>query len=120
MNTYIHKTNQRLRVRSDFIKTHPKTVQNLLSQFEDIDAIHKVTHKKHAGSVAICFDCKELDCESLIEILDSHGWLKSSEKPSFIENAAVSGTKTLAKSLAGIALSRLIGPSVSRAILNFA
>ncbi|WP_240432768.1 MULTISPECIES: HMA2 domain-containing protein [Vibrio] len=120
MNTYIHKTNQRVRVRSDYIRNHPKTVMNLLEQLEEIDAINKITYRKHAGSVAIHFDDKELDCESLIEILESHNWMQSTHKPSFIENAAISGTKTLAKSIAGIALSRLVGPSISRAILNFA
>ncbi|CAM4220709.1 HMA2 domain-containing protein [Vibrio neonatus] len=120
MNTYIHKTNQRVRVRSDYIRNHPKTVMSLLEQLEEIDAINKITYRKHAGSVAIHFDDKELDCESLIEILESHNWMQSTQKPSFIENAAISGTKTLAKSIAGIALSRLVGPSISRAILNFA
>ncbi len=93
---------------------------SLLEQLEEIDAINKITYRKHAGSVAIHFDDKELDCESLIEILESHNWMQSTQKPSFIENAAISGTKTLAKSIAGIALSRLVGPSISRAILNFA
>ncbi|WP_235868465.1 HMA2 domain-containing protein [Vibrio ezurae] len=120
MNTYIHKTNQRVRVRSDYIKNNPKTVIELIEQLKEIDSIQKVTYKKHAGSVAIHFDDKELDCESLIEILESHHWMQSTEKPSLIENAAITGTKTLAKSIAGIALSRLVGPSLSRAILNFA
>lgn len=119
MNTYIHKTSQRLRVRSDYIKNHPKEVAELLTQLESIDAIKNIKYKKHAGSVAICFDDKELDCESLLEILESHHWTLHSEKPSFVENAMVTGTKTLAKSVAGIALSRLVGPSISRAIMSF-
>ncbi|NOH30961.1 MULTISPECIES: HMA2 domain-containing protein [Vibrio] len=120
MNTYIHKTNQRLRVRSDFIKDHPKQVEELIKQLSDIDAIYQLKHQKHAGSVAICFDPKELDCESLLEIVESHGWTKSSDKPSFIEKAMVSGTKTFVKGMTGVALSRLVGPSVSRVIMNLA
>ncbi|MGL6313897.1 HMA2 domain-containing protein [Vibrio sp. WXL103] len=120
MNTYIHKTNQRLRVRSDYIKQHPAAVSELITQLNDIDAIHSIKHQKHAGSVAVCFDPTELDCESLLEIMQSHGWTNSYDKPSFVEQAVVSGTKTLVKGITGMALTRLLGPSVSRVIMNLA
>ncbi|GAB2645458.1 HMA2 domain-containing protein [Vibrio panuliri] len=118
MNTYIHKTNQRVRVRSDYIKEHKNDVIALISQLEQIDAIVAVKHKHHAGSVAITFDPNELDADSVLEILESHGWLRSNPKPSFVENAVISGTKTFAKGMAGMALSRLVGPSVSRVIMS--
>ncbi|CAK6714866.1 conserved hypothetical protein [Vibrio harveyi] len=120
MNTYIHKTNHRLRVRSDYIKDHPKEVEELICQLEGIDAVREVKHKKYAGSVAISFDSRELDCDSLMEILESHHWTLSSEKPSFVEKAMVSGTKSLVKGLTGVALTRIVGPSVSRVIMNLA
>lgn len=120
MNTYIHKTNQRLRVRSDFIKDNPDSVKTLISQLEEIDAITQIRHKKYAGSVAICFDHNELDCESLLEILESHNWTQSSDRPSFVEKAMVSGTKTLIKGAAGIALNRVVGAGVSRFVMNLA
>lgn len=120
MNTYIHKTDQRLRVRSDFIKEHPNEVLELISQLEEIDAIERISHKKYAGSVAIHFDRNELDCESLMEILESHSWTQSSDKPSFVEKAMVSGTKTLVKGAATIALNRLLGPSISRVVMSIA
>lgn len=120
MNTYIHKTNQRLRVRSDYIKDHPNEVVELICQLKEIDAVREIKHKKYAGSVAISFDNTELDCESLMEILESHHWTLSSEKPSFVEKAMVSGTKSLVKGLTGVALTRMVGPSVSRVMMNFA
>lgn len=118
MNTYIHKTEQRLRVRSDYIKENPKKVKALISQLEEIEAIESISHKKYAGSVAINFDNRELDCDSLIEILDSHYWTQSSDKASFVERAMVSGTKTLVKGAATIALNRLLGPSISRVVMS--
>lgn len=118
VNTYIHKTNQRLRVRSDYIKNNTLNVSNLIKQLEDIDAITAIKHKKYAGSVAISFNAHQLDCESLLEILESHHWLQSSDRTSFIENAVVSGTKTIAKGLAGMALKQLLGPSISRVIMS--
>lgn len=120
MNTYIHKTNQRLRVRSDYIKDHPLEVEKLIAQLEEIDAVLEIKHKKYAGSVAIQFDKNELDSESLLEILESHHWTKSSDKPSFVEQAMVSGTKTLVKGATTIALNRLLGPTVSRVVMSLA
>ncbi|WCE30847.1 HMA2 domain-containing protein [Vibrio sp. SCSIO 43137] len=118
MMTYIHKTDCRLRIRSDFILNHPGEVKDLIKDLNEIDAIQAVKHKRYAGSVAIKFDNSELDCESLLEILDSHGWTKAEEKNFFIENAAISGTKSLVKGAATIALSRFIAPSVSRLLFN--
>lgn len=120
MNTYIHKTNHRLRVRSDYIKEHPLEVENLILKLQEIDAIHEIKYKKYAGSVAIHFDKNELDCESLLEILESHHWTQQNEKPSIVEKAVVSGTKSLVKGLTGIALTRLVGPSMSRVLMNLA
>lgn len=120
MNTYIHSTNQRLRVRSDYIKGHPAEVEKLINQLKDIDAVFTIKHKKYAGSVAIQFDPNDLDCESLLEILESHHWTQSDERPSFVEKAMVSGTKTLVKGAATIALNRLIGSSASRVVMSLA
>ncbi len=118
MNTYIHKTNQRLRVRSDYIHQNPNSVAELINSLEEIDAITQIKHKRYAGSVAISFDNNELDCESLLDTLSSHGWTQGADKPSFIENAVTKGTKTFAKGMAMMALKRLVGPSVSRVIMS--
>lgn len=118
MNTYIHQTNQRLRVRSDFIRQNPDAVKELIADLKQIDAIGAIKHKRYAGSVAISFDDNELDCESLLEILDSHGWTRASSSPTFIENAVTKGTKTFARGMAVMALKRLVGPSVSRVIMS--
>ena len=120
MNTYIHKSNQRLRVRSDFIKDNPDAVISLIEQLKQIDAIQQIKHKVYAGSVAIQFDKSELDCESLLEILQSHGWANSNEKPSLVEKAMVTGTKTVIKGAATIALNRILGATASRMIMNLA
>ncbi|WBA81896.1 HMA2 domain-containing protein [Endozoicomonas sp. GU-1] len=118
MNTYIHQTNKRVRIRSDYIRQNPEKVSRLITKLGKINAIQHVTHKRHAGSVAIQFDNNELDSKSLLDILDSNGWLQSDGRPSFIENAVVSGTKTFARGMVGLALTRLVGPSVSRVIMS--
>jgi len=118
MNTYIHKTEKRLRIRSDFIRNNTNAVKTLINDLNKIDAINDIRHKQYAGSVALSFDKKELDCDSLLEILQSHHWTDQSDKPSFIENAVATGTKTLTKSATGLALKYVLGASVSRVIMN--
>lgn len=120
VHTYIHKTDSRLRVRSDFIKENTVKVEKLIGQLENIDAIQKVKHQKHAGSVAIKFDSKQLDTNSLMDILESHSWTQSNDKPSLVEKAMTSGTKTLIKGVATIALNRVLGPTMSRLVTNLA
>lgn len=61
-----------------------------------------MTHKRYAGSVAIQFDNHELDSKNLLDILDSNRWLQSDGRPSFIENAVVSGTKTFTRRMVGL------------------
>jgi hypothetical protein len=118
MKTYIHKTEQRLRVRSDFIRNNPRAVKLLINDLNIIDAIQQIRYKRYAGSVALSFDHKELDCDSLLEILESHKWTEESNKPSFIENAVTTGTKSLTKSVAGLAIKYALGASVSRVIMS--
>lgn len=117
MELYIHKTEQRLRIRSHYIRQHPKAVAELIKDLEQIDAIRSVKHKVFAGSVAITFDSNELDCESLLEILEGHGWTQEYERNSFVENAVTAGTKTLARGVASLALQRVVGASMSRLLL---
>ncbi|NKF49063.1 hypothetical protein G3R49_00540 [Shewanella sp. WXL01] len=118
MNCYIHKTDKRLRVRSDFIRKNPLEVAKLIEQLEEVDAVQHIKHQKYAGSVAITFDDQEISCDDLLEILQSHQWLQEEGKSSFVESAVVAGTKTLVKGITGIALSRLVGPSISRVIMS--
>lgn len=118
MNTYIHRTHKRLRIRSDYIRDHYEDVEQLISQLKEIDAISDIKHKKYAGSVAISFDNTQISAEDILETVESHHWLRENSKPTFIENAVAKGTKTFARGMAVMALKRLAGPSVSRLLLS--
>ncbi|QIZ76228.1 hypothetical protein [Ferrimonas lipolytica] len=116
MATYIHKTAQRLRIRSEYILQHPNEVHALIEQLNAIEAVETVSHKRYAGSVAITFDGTEISADDLLETVESHGWLRSEEKSAFVENAVKSGSKTLVKGVAVMALKQLMGPVLSRAM----
>ncbi|SHO55095.1 HMA2 domain-containing protein [Vibrio quintilis] len=117
MNTFIHKTEQRLRVRSDFIRNNPQQIQQDIEKLQQMEAIEAVKHKVYAGSVAIRFDHQKISCEALLEMLSGYGWTKVDQKQFFIENAAVKGTKSVAKGLVALAFIRLVVPSVTRLIV---
>ncbi|WP_036801575.1 HMA2 domain-containing protein [Photobacterium marinum] len=116
MQPYIHRTANRLRFRSDFIREHPKEVKELIEQLEKIEGITSVRHKRYAGSVAIVFDSNVVDAEVLMETVESHGWLRSSQRKELVENAVRAGTHTLCRGMAMMVLKKAIGPVAMRVV----
>ena len=114
MSTYTHQTKNRLRVRSDFILDNPEDVAALVADIEKVPAITEVKHRRFSGSVTICFNDSEIDMDSLLEMVESHGWLKDRQRNDFVENAVRQGSKTLLKGVAVVALQQLVGASVVR------
>ncbi|WP_417348283.1 hypothetical protein [Ferrimonas sp.] len=116
MSTYIHKTDRRLRIRSDYILNNPAEVQALADQLRQIDAVLEVRHRRYAGSVTLMFDHNELTADDLLETVESHGWLRSDSRNAFVENAVRSGSRSLMKGVAVLALKRLVGPGMIKAL----
>ncbi|MTI13708.1 HMA2 domain-containing protein [Sansalvadorimonas verongulae] len=115
MTTYIHQTDGRLRIRSEFILEHPADVEKLIEKMSGIPAIREVRHRRFAGSVTIRYDHHELDGESVMDMVESHGWLRSQQRSAFVENAVRSGSKTLLKGVTVMALKQMVNPSLLRA-----
>jgi len=116
MQAYIHKTNNRLRIRSDYIFEHRKEVVALIEKLHQIEGVLQIKHKKHAGSVAITFCDKSLTQEALLETVSSHGWLQESKQRRFVENAARKGTKSLVKGALLLAAKKTLGVGVVSAL----
>ncbi|WP_028115386.1 HMA2 domain-containing protein [Ferrimonas senticii] len=116
MSAYIHKTDRRLRVRSDYILRNPQQVEQLIDQLKQIEAIDTISHKRFAGSVAITFNSSEMSADDLLETVESHGWLRSEQRHAFVENAVKNGSKTLVKGIAALALRQLVGPTLAKAL----
>ena len=116
MQAYIHKTNNRLRIRSDYIFENSKQVEVLIQELHKIEGILKIKHKKHAGSVAITFCEKSLTQEALLETLSSHDWLQETQKNRFVENAMRKGTKSLLKGVVMLAAKKTLGVGVISAL----
>ncbi|WP_298444958.1 hypothetical protein [uncultured Ferrimonas sp.] len=116
MSTYIHKTERRLRIRSEYILQHPQQVAEFIQQLNEIEAITTIRHKKFAGSVAIQFNSDELSADDLLETVESHGWLRTEQRSALVENAVKSGSRTLVKGVAMLALKQVMGPTLVRAM----
>ncbi|AGH80513.1 hypothetical protein PCNPT3_02855 [Psychromonas sp. CNPT3] len=116
MQVYIHKTNNRVRIRSDYIFENRDKVASLISELTKVDGILNVKHKKYAGSVAITFSENKITLETLLETLTSHHWLMESQKNCFFENAMRKGTKSVLKGVLMFAAKKALGVGVVTAI----
>ena len=56
MTPYLHQTQNRLRVRSDFILRNPQQVAPQLAQLKGAAGVKEVIYRRYAGSVAVRFD----------------------------------------------------------------
>lgn len=117
---YIHQTQNRVRIRSDYIQQHASEVSALINQLEQVPGIKDIQFRRYAGSVAIRFDSKVLSAAALLETLESYGWLESVEERDFINNAVRIGAKTLIKGIALTTLKRTLGGSLVSAVSAFA
>ncbi|WP_409306599.1 HMA2 domain-containing protein [Pectobacterium sp. B1J-3] len=116
MTPYLHQTQNRIRVRSDFIQKNPKLVAHTVKQLEQLDGVHEVTHRLYAGSVAICFDNQKVCVDQLLERVEQLGWMRAGKDKDYIDSTIRRGAKTLLKGLAIGALKRTVGGPIITAM----
>lgn len=100
MSPYLHQTENRLRIRSDFIRQHPQQVVRTISRLQTIDGVKNITHRVYAGSVAICFCSKQIAGNELLDKVKAEGWLTVTENRVYLDKSVRLCTRTLAKGLA--------------------
>ena len=120
MTPYVHQTQNRIRIRSEYIEHHHAEVTALIEQLEQIPGIKEIQYRRYAGSVAIRFDSKVITAGALLETVDSYGWMEQSEERDFINNAVRQGAKTLLKGIALTTLKRTLGGPLVSAVAAFA
>lgn len=117
---YVHQTQNRVRIRSDYIQQHAAEVTDLIAKLELVPGITEIQYRRYAGSVAIRFDSKVISAAALLETVESYGWLENSEERDFINNAVRLGAKTLLKGIALTTLKRTLGGSLASAVAAIA
>ncbi|WP_223881619.1 HMA2 domain-containing protein [Affinibrenneria salicis] len=117
MVPYIHQTQGRIRVRSDFIRHSPASVEQVINQLTAMDGIRDIQYKRYAGSVAILFDHRMINAETLLATAQSAGWLQQKDDPAMVDSAVRRGTQTLLKGLAVMTLKRTLGHTLTRILL---
>ncbi|RLM20087.1 hypothetical protein BIY29_15775 [Brenneria alni] len=116
MTPYLHQTQNRIRVRSDYIQRNPKQVAQVVMQLGLMEGVQAVTHRLYAGSVAICFDSQKVSVDQLLEKFEQLGWLRSAKDKDYINSTIRRGAKTLLKGLAIGALKRTVGGPIITAM----
>ncbi|ATA23057.1 hypothetical protein BIY26_10435 [Brenneria goodwinii] len=116
MKPYLHQTQNRIRVRSDYIQRNPKQVARVVRELHLQDGVQEITHRLYAGSVAICFDSRKVAAGELLEKFERLGWLSAAKDRDYIDSTIRQGAKTLLKGLAIGALKRTVGGPIITAM----
>ncbi len=117
MSPYLHQTQNRIRIRSEYIQRNPERVTETIAQLRQIAGVQQITHRHYAGSVAICFDSKLLSGDTLLAHIEPAGWLSVARNQTYIDRSLHRYTRSLAKGLALMTLDMAIkGPLVKRLV----
>lgn len=108
MPVYVHKTANRLRIRSSYILENPTVIERAIDELRCNRALIDIKHKRYAGSVAITFDEKQIDVNELLDQVRSRGWMRQIDGQGFIEKAMRSSSRNLMRGAAVMVLKRVV------------
>lgn len=120
MSPYLHQTQNRIRVRSDFIQRNPELVKQAINELEKTDGIEEITHRLYAGSVAIRFDRKQMKATALLSQIEALGWLSVQKDKDYIDSTIRRSAKSLLKGIAILTLKRTVGGPLISAVTALA
>ncbi len=116
MKPFIHSTANRIRVRSDFIRTNPKLVSAQIDEMKDLAGIVDISFKRYAGSVAIVFDNKLNSAEDIMLMVEDSKWLSVTASDELVSSLTRNYAKKICKGVAMLALRKTLTPSLLKAI----
>ncbi|KFC87328.1 MULTISPECIES: HMA2 domain-containing protein [Hafnia] len=120
MSPYLHQTQNRIRVRSDFIQRNPKQIKEAIKQLQATDGIEEITHRLYAGSVAIRFDSKQVKAATLLAQIEGMGWLSVQKDKDYIDSTIRRSAVSLVKGIAILTLKRTVGGPLVSAVTALA
>lgn len=118
MTPYLHQTQNRIRVRSDFILRNPDQVARELASIKGMDGVHEITHRRYAGSVAIRFDGARIDSKTLLSHIENLGWLSVQKDKVYIDTTVRQLTRTVAKGLAVMTFNMVVKPTMFKTVVQ--
>lgn len=116
MKPFIHSTANRIRVRSDFIRTNPKLVAAQLVEMKNQAGIVDISFKRYAGSVAIVFDDKNNSAQDIMQMIEDSQWLSVTASNELVGSLTRNYAKKICKGVAMLALRKTLAPSLLKAI----
>ncbi len=108
MTPYLHQTQNRIRVRSDFITRYPEIVGAQLEMLRQMAGVQDIVYRRYAGSVAIRFDSKVLPSTQLLQQIEQLSWLAIQKDREWIDGSIRQYSKVVAKGLALMAINAVV------------
>lgn len=118
MTPYLHQTQNRLRVRSDFILNNPLLVAPQLEKLKSTGGVLEVTWRRYAGSVAVRFDPAKVAGSELLAQMETQGWLSIRRDNAYIDTTVRQFARGVMKGAAVMTLNMVIKPSLLKMVLR--
>ena len=118
MAPYLHQTQNRLRVRSDFILRNPQQVALQLAQLKGVAGVKEVIYRRYAGSVAVRFDESRISGSALLAQMEGFGWLSVRKDNAYIDTTVRQLARGMVKGAAMLTLNALVKPSLLKMVLR--
>ncbi|MBJ3814616.1 hypothetical protein F9C28_06675 [Shimwellia pseudoproteus] len=118
MSPYLHQTQNRIRVRSDFILRNPERVAREVAAMERMPGVLEVVHRRYAGSVAVRFDEHKISSATLLAKIESQNWLSVQKDQAYIDTTVRQLTRNVAKGLAVMTFNMVVKPSMLKTVVQ--
>lgn len=118
MTPYLHQTQNRIRVRSDFILRNPELVAREVKTMEGMEGVLEVVHRRYAGSVAVRFDEQKISAKTLLARIEAESWLSVQKDKAYIDTTVRQLTRTVAKGLAVMTFNMVVKPSMLKTVVQ--
>ncbi|AFJ47896.1 hypothetical protein [Shimwellia blattae] len=118
MSPYLHQTQNRIRVRSDFILRNPGMVARQVATMEGMPGVLEVVHRRYAGSVAVRFDEHKISSKALLAHIEAEGWLSAQKDKAYIDTTVRHLTRHVAKGLAVMTFNMVVKPSMLKTVVQ--
>ncbi|AVR02693.1 hypothetical protein [Pluralibacter gergoviae] len=118
MAPYLHQTQNRLRVRSDFILRNPQQVALQLAQLKGAAGVKEVIYRRYAGSVAVRFDESRVSGSALLAQMEGFGWLTARNDNAYIDTTVRQLARSMVKGAAMLTLNAVVKPSLLKMVLR--
>ncbi|WP_434777858.1 HMA2 domain-containing protein [Neisseria sp. Ec49-e6-T10] len=116
MVPYLHHTQGRIRIRSEFIQKNPVLIKQHIQYISKLKGIREVLHRQRCGSVTILFDHHQVKDSHLLKKTEQFGWINADKQPDTINQTIQNGAKKAIKGIVLGSVKRSFGAPVAMVV----